>query len=110
MARTPPPHYHTVVFTNRRTAWGDEAADTDYGAAAARMEELARSMPGFLGIDSVRGADGTGITVSYWADEAAIAAWRDHPEHLDTQARGREEWYEWYELRVGRIERARSFP
>lgn len=110
MTRTPQPPYHAVVFTNRRAAWGDEGADTAYGAAAARMEDLARAIPGFLGIDSVRGADGTGITVSYWADEEAIAAWRAHPEHLDTQARGREEWYEWYELRVGRIERARSFP
>ena len=110
MTHTPQPPYHAVVFTNRRANWGDEAADTAYDAAAARMDELAHSMPGFLGIESARSADGTGITVSYWTDEAAIDRWRRHPEHLEAQSSGREEWYEWYELRVGRIERARSFP
>ena len=71
----------------------------------ALEQELAK----YLGIESVRGDDGTGITVSYWADEDAVAAWRAHPEHLETQARGRADWYEWYELRVARVERARGW-
>lgn len=106
MATTPDPPYVAVIFTNRRT----HADDEGYVAAADRMESLAERIPGFLGIESVRGDDGAGITVSYWADDDAVAAWRDHPEHLDTQARGRAEWYEWYELRVARVERARSWP
>lgn len=110
MASTPDPPYYAVIFTNRRAAWGDEAADFAYGAAAERMEELAATIPGYLGIESSRSSDGAGITVSYWESNASIAEWRSHPEHLDTQSRGRSDWYEWYELRVGRIERARSFP
>ena len=51
-----------------------------------------------------------GITVSYWETEDAIAEWRGHPEHLDVQASGRADWYEWCELRVARVERAASFP
>ena len=84
--------------------------DRAYDLAAQRMEELARTIPGYLGIESVRAADGEGITVSYWADEDAIARWRDHPEHLEVQAQGRRSWYDRYELRVGRVGRARSFP
>ena len=105
MTSTPEPPYLAVIFTNRRTA-GD---DTAYATAADRMEALARDTPGFLAIESVRSADGTGITVSYWADETAIEQWRSHPEHLEVQARGRHDWYEWYELRVARVERARSW-
>lgn len=110
MASTPEPPYVAVIFTNRRAAWGEAAADVAYGTAADRMEELAATIPGYLGIESSRSADGTGITVSYWESEEAIAEWRRHPEHLDAQASGRSDWYEWYELRVARVERARSFP
>ena len=106
MPTTPDPPYVAVIFTNHRTDRGD----AEYAAAAARMESLAAEVQGYLGIESVRGEDGTGITVSYWADDTSIAAWRAHPEHLETQARGRNHWYEWYELRVARVERARSWP
>jgi heme-degrading monooxygenase HmoA len=110
MTPTPEPPYYAVIFTNRRAGWKDREVDAAYGEAADRMEELARTIPGYLGIETARGADGVGITVSYWDSEEAITRWRDHPEHLDTQSRGRRDWYEWYELRLGRVERARSFP
>jgi len=51
----------TVVFANVRSGSGND----DYLATVARMEELARGMDGFLGVESVRSPDGTGITVSY---------------------------------------------
>jgi hypothetical protein len=57
-------------------------------------------------VDSARGHDGLGITVSYWADEAAIAAWRDHAEHAPTRARGRDQWYESFAVHAARVERA----
>ena len=110
MTRTPDPPYYAVVFSNRRAGWGDREIDDAYDTAAARMEELAATIPGYLGIEAARSADGTGITVSYWENEDAISAWRGHPDHLDVQSRGRADWYEWYELRVGKVERARSFP
>ena len=100
----PEPPYHAVIFSSRRTD-----GDHGYGAMAERMVELARAQPGFLGVESVRDAEGLGITVSYWRDEASIAAWQRHAEHLVAQARGRREWYAAFELRVARVERARSF-
>jgi heme-degrading monooxygenase HmoA len=73
------------------------------------MEALARQQPGFLGIESARGADGLGITVSYWATFDDVAAWGRHAEHLLAQKLGREEWYKWFALRVCRVERAAEF-
>ncbi len=110
MTSTPAPPYLAVIFTNRRAGWGESDVDAAYGAAAQRMEELARTIPGYLGIESARSDDGVGITVSYWETEDAIAEWRGHPEHLDVQASGRDDWYEWCELRVAPVERAASFP
>jgi heme-degrading monooxygenase HmoA len=102
LAQTPPPPYYAVIFTSKRTAVDEEG----YGRTAERMVELARQQPGFLGIDSVRGEDGVGITVAYWTDEAAIAQWREHLEHREAQALGRSKWYEAFQLRVCRVERA----
>ena len=103
-ATLPAPPYYAVIFSSKRRDGGD--ADDGYDATSARMLELVRQQPGFLGAESTRGADGFGITVAYFEDEAAIAAWRNHAEHADARARGRNEWYEHFELRIAKVERA----
>ena len=64
-----------------------------------------REQPGFLGVDSAR-SEGVGITVSYWETEADIVAWKAHAEHSIIRETGRARWYDAYELRVARVERA----
>lgn len=98
--------YVAVIFTSRR----NEVDDDGYAAAAARMEQLAHDQPGFLGIESARGADRVGITVSYWRTDDDARAWKRHSEHLVVQATGRERWYEWYRLRVATVEREYAHP
>lgn len=105
-AQTPQPPYYAVIFSSRRTAQGN----ADYAAAAERMLELVQQQPGFLGAESVRGADGFGITVSYFDSEENIRHWRDHAEHASVRERGRREWYEHFEIRVARVERAYAGP
>ncbi len=61
-AQTPEPPYYAVIFSSLRTD-----GDASYAQMADRMVELAAQQPGFLGAESTRGADGFGITVSYWA-------------------------------------------
>jgi heme-degrading monooxygenase HmoA len=102
-ATLPPPPYYAVIFSSRRR---DDGGDDGYDAASARMLELVQAQPGFLGAESVRGADGFGITVAYFESEEAIAAWRDHAEHAAARARGRAGWYRHFELRVAKVERA----
>lgn len=98
------PPYYVVVFTSRLTASPD-----GYGEAAARMLELARQQPGFLGIDSARVDGGVGITVSYWRDEESIAGWRNNAEHTATREHGRKHWYEGFVNHVARVERVYDF-
>ena len=68
------------------------------------MDALAREQPGYLGHEAARG-DGVGITVSYWADHASAAAWKQVAEHLVTQERGRGVWYDDYTVRIATVER-----
>jgi len=100
-ASLPAPQYYAVIFSSTRTE-----GDRGYEQMADRMVQLAQSQPGFLGVESARGADGFGITVSYWASLEAIAAWRRHAEHRIAQETGKRIWYSRYELRVARVERA----
>lgn len=99
------PPYYAVIFTSRLA----EAAGDDYQDAAEAMVEEAKRQDGFLGLDSWRDNDGRSITISYWRDEAAIAAWRDNPEHKKARAKGRALWYRSGTLRVAKVERAYSF-
>jgi heme-degrading monooxygenase HmoA len=100
-AKTPKPPYYAVIFASQR-----RPGDDGYGAMAERMAELAAAQPGYLGVETTRDAEGFGITVSYWRDEASILAWRSDIEHTAARERGRRDWYRQYELRVARVERA----
>jgi heme-degrading monooxygenase HmoA len=104
LANTPEPPYWAVIFTSVRT----EVEAAEYEQTAVEMMRLAPLQPGFLGVESARGEDGVGITVSYWASEEAISAWRDDADHLAAQQAGRARWYRAFRLRVARVERARA--
>jgi heme-degrading monooxygenase HmoA len=101
-ATLPQPPYYAVIFSSRRRGGEGDG----YAEAAARMEELVRVQPGFLGAESSRDGEGFGITVAYFESEAAIRAWREQAEHAQTRQRGRDAWYRHFEVRVARVERA----
>lgn len=103
-AKLPQPPYYVVCFSSLRTE-----GDNGYGEMADAMEQLAREQPGFLGVESARGADGFGITNSYWQDEASIREWKRNVDHIAAQRLGRQDWYRTYELRIARVERAYGF-
>jgi heme-degrading monooxygenase HmoA len=99
IARTPEPPYTAVIFTSTRTQ-----GDHGYGRMSARMDQLAQEQPGYLGHESAH-EDTLGITVSYWVDHDAAAAWKQVAEHLVAQERGRTTWYADYTVRVATVER-----
>jgi len=101
LATTPEPPYFAVIFTNARTD-----GDNGYAEMAESMVALASQQPGFLGIESVRGSDGVGITVSYWSSQEAIENWKRNSEHLVAQRNGKAKWYQSFVVRVAKVERA----
>lgn len=98
IANTPEPPYYAVIFTSERSD-----VDEGYAAMAERMLALARTQPGFLGVESAR--DGVGITVSYWRDLESIRHWKSDLEHREAQRLGREQWYRTFKTRIARVER-----
>lgn len=91
-----------VIFA----AWRNAEDEAGYAAAACAMDALAAAQPGYRGVDATRGADGFGVTVSYWADEASAVTWRRHPDHAAVREAGRGRWYDRYDLHVAPITRS----
>lgn len=104
-ANTPEPPYYAAIFSTQRSD-----GDNGYGDMAERMVELAREQPGFLGVESVRDSEGFGITISYWDSLDAIGNWKENTEHVAAQDLGKRVWYEHYELRIAKVERAHGKP
>ncbi|MFT4707355.1 MAG: heme-degrading monooxygenase HmoA [Paracoccaceae bacterium] len=104
-APLPTPPYYAVIFTAQRTQ-----TEQGYGEMADLMGMLAAEQPGYLGVESTRDEAGLGITVSYWADEDALKGWKDVAQHLLAQKLGKTRWYEYYTLRVAKVERAYDGP
>ncbi|KRD06211.1 MULTISPECIES: antibiotic biosynthesis monooxygenase family protein [unclassified Streptomyces] len=98
------PPYYVAVFTTVRTQ--DQSG---YSETSARMEELVKDVPGYLGMDHAQTPGGLGITVGYFRDGDALTRWRSHAEHRAAQERGRAEWYENYTLHVAKVERSHGF-
>jgi len=72
------------------------------------MIELAKSIPGFISVESARSA--IGITVSYWKDLESISNFKRLSDYRNAQQRGRDQWYRNYRVRVCSVERDYSFP
>jgi len=96
--------YYAVIFSSRK-----KTESTSYDQVAERMEELSAKYQGFLGVQSVRGSDGFGITVSYWRSLEDIKSWKMNLEHQEAQQNGKANWYAGYQVRVCKVERQYSF-
>lgn len=90
--------YYAVIFTSIRNE-----GDDGYAEMAERMEALAKTQEGFLGVESARNE--IGITVSYWTSLEAIKNWKAHSEHLIAQQYGKQKWYSFYKVRICKVER-----
>ena len=102
IAKTPKPPYYAVIFTTIRTN-----VDENYHETALQMVALASQQKGYLGIESARAE--IGITVSYWDSLEAISNWKNNVEHTVAREKGRAVWYQQYQLRICKVERAYDF-
>src|SRR5207237_9794084 len=78
-----------------------EGADSEaYRKTSRRMHELVEQIPGFISIKAYTGEDGEEIDLVRFANEEALRTWKEQPEHLEAQSRGREEFYARYSVQA----------
>jgi heme-degrading monooxygenase HmoA len=76
-----------------------------YLALAAKLREDLVKMDGFISVERFQSLTDPGrmLSLSFWRDEAAVAAWRNHERHRATQAAGRGGVFAEYRLRVAAV-------
>lgn len=84
-------------------------AESDYRAWALRMSELASGMPGHIAHKTFVSEDGERVTLAEFESNESQMAWRDLPEHVEAQAKGREDFYLEYRIQVCEVLRTTRF-
>ena len=82
------------------TKMRDDANLDEYRERSRRMRELVQQIPGFISIKGFTGKDGDEVSIARFENEASLDAWRFQPEHVETQRRAREAFYESYWVQV----------
>ena len=103
---TPDPQQQIVtVFRNRLRP---EAMD-EYDEVAPRIEELARSMPGFLEVKTFVAEDGERCSIARFDSMEHQRDWRMNAEHQVAQRAGRDRFYSDYTIQVCALLDERTF-
>jgi len=87
--------YYVVIFSSKKVS----KISDDYYRSNDKLVEEAQKCEGFLGIQSV-----DGITLSYWQSMEAIKKWKSQIEHQAAQEKGRVAWYDWYNIKIAKVE------
>jgi heme-degrading monooxygenase HmoA len=79
----------------------------EYLAIAAQLRTHLEKMDGFISIERFQSLSNPNklLSLSFWRDEAAVAAWRNLEQHRQAQRAGRAGIFESYNLRVAEVVR-----
>ena len=74
------------------------------------MSELAKTMPGYISHKGFVADDGERVTLVEFESEEAQRAWAMHPEHLEAQRKGRQDFYNEFRIQICTVQRQREYP
>jgi heme-degrading monooxygenase HmoA len=77
----------------------------DYLATAAALMPVLEEIDGFISVERFQSLTNPGkvLSLSFFRDEAAVAAWRNTSQHRGAQAAGRGGIFSGYRLRVAAV-------
>ena len=72
---------------------------------AAALGPVLKQMPGFISVERFRSLTNPAklLSLSFWADEASVADWRNQEKHRAAQQAGRGGVFAGYRLRVASV-------
>ena len=94
----------TVFRSRLKPGVRDECA-----TAVARMNELARTMPGYVSHKIYYAEDGERCTIVEFEHEEGLRTWRTNPEHIAAQKMARQKYYTEYNVQVCTLDREAKF-
>ena len=99
---------HAVIF---EVSPRPGRADRYFDLAAELRPELEK-IDGFISVERFESVSTPGkyVSLSFWRDEAAVRAWREHVDHQAAQSRGQREIFADYRIRVAEVIRDYGMP
>ena len=97
-----------TIVTVFRSRLRPESA-SQYGPVATEMSQIASTIDGYIDQKSYLADDGERVTVVRFRDWESHRRWAEHPDHLAAQRRGREEFYQWFDISVSEESYSRLF-
>ena len=79
----------------------------EYFDLAAALKPEVEAIDGFISVERFESVNNPGkyVSLSFWRDEAAVAAWRRHVEHQAAQAKGKAEIFRDFRITVAEVVR-----
>jgi heme-degrading monooxygenase HmoA len=81
----------------------------EYVALVDRMDEIARTMPGYISHKGFFADDGERVTIVEFEHEEGLRAWRQNPEHVAAQKLARQKYYTEYHVQVCTLDRESKY-
>ena len=87
--------------------WPASGRKDDYLAIAAKLKPELERMDGFISVERFQSLTDSGklLSLSFWRDEDAVRNWRNHDDHRQSQAAGRDGVFADYRLRIAAVVR-----
>ena len=80
--------------------------DDEFHRLNAIIDSVAKSLPGFLGVDSWQASNGSLHNVTYfWSDLETLKSFSSHPAHQEAK-RQYARWYQGYHIIVSQVLRS----
>src|SRR5258706_2796876 len=92
------------VVTVFRSRVRPEVLD-EYAPMAARMSELAKTIPGYIAHKGFVAEDGERVTIVEFASATAHRAWSQHLAHVQAKKKGRSTFYSEYRIQICAVQR-----
>jgi len=85
--------------------WPADGRRESYLEHAARLRPELEKIDGFVSVERFQSITDANkmLSLSFWRDEAAVAAWRQVEAHRAAQAKGRGELFADYRLRIAAV-------
>jgi heme-degrading monooxygenase HmoA len=85
--------------------WPKPEHKREYLDIAAELKPILETIDGFISVERFESLTEKGkiLSLSFFRDEAAVAAWRNVAQHRKSQAKGRATIFENYRLRIAGV-------
>jgi heme-degrading monooxygenase HmoA len=85
--------------------WPRPEHKQEYLDLAAELRPILETIDGFISVERFESLTEKGkiLSLSFFRDEDAVAAWRNVPQHRKTQSKGRATIFENYHLRIAGV-------